>query len=81
MTAFLESAEKQGTCLWTNLPHFIIFLSAAAVRAQLRNDPEPKRRNEGQREPHAAVSIQLSDTTVALFHLKSPPEPQKVNGV
>lgn len=75
MTAFLESAEQQGMCLWMSLPHSIILLSAAAVRVLLRNDPEPRRRTEGQEQAHAAVSIQLSDTAVALFHLKSPLNP------
>lgn len=49
MKAFLESAEQQGMCLWMSPPHFIIFLSGAAVRDGLRNSPEPRRRNEGQR--------------------------------
>lgn len=55
-------------------PHFIIFLSTAAVRAKLSSDPAPRRRDEGQRAPHASVNIQLSDMTLALFHLNSPPE-------
>lgn len=41
---------------------------------QLSNDLVPRRRDEGQRAPHASVAIQLSDKTLALFHLNSPPE-------
>lgn len=82
----VQSNPGKWIGLWLHPWYLIIFLSVPAVRAQLRNDPKRKRRNEGhlRRRPSSPFSslTHLPIDTGALFHPKSPPDTRsvKVNG-